>query len=235
MTTNSKNALEFKQISASYNNGKHYCLENISFAVPRASIEVIMGPNGSGKSTLLKIINGLVLPSSGEIKKFCKKEEIGYIPQNCGLVPMLTVRENILMGALNRISWWRAIFKSFPAEDQEHANQLISELDLNDVADKKVCKISGGEKRRVAIGRALMQKPKLLLADEILSNLDCKKAKTIIKILKELKNRYGITIIMVEHNACFAEKLADKITTLKNGQITPVLKMPHHGILPQPA
>lgn len=233
--TNLVDAVVLDGISASYNNLEHFCLDNISFKVPKGSIEVIMGPNGSGKSTLLKIVNGLVAPTNGEVQSFCKKEEIGYIPQHCGLIPMLSVRDNILMGALNRIPWWRAIFKNFPAQDQQEAMKLMDELELTDLSEQKVCKLSGGEKRRVAIARALMQKPKILLADEILSNLDVQKAEKIAKILEKLKNDSGLTIIMAEHDACFANQFADNITVLKNGKIKPELNILNHAILPQPA
>lgn len=211
-------AIELQKIHAYY--GHHRVLEDLTLSIPKGIIQGIIGPSGSGKTTLIKIINGLVKSRKGRVKTFTKKPHIGYIPQHMGLVKILTARENVLMGSLARVGTLRSIFKLFPKKEIQEADHLLEILELKSKADTPVYKLSGGEKRRVAIARALMQKPKILLADEMLSDLDFVKAKFIMEKIKSLKKEFDLTVVIIEHNLCLAKEFCDKIAILKNGKIT---------------
>ena len=191
-------AVTLDKVYASYSGKPGNTITNLSLTVPRGIIQFIIGPNGAGKTTLIKVLNGLVKPSKGKITILGKSIEdyknqrefrikLGYIPQNLGLVKMETVMDNVLMGALPRLSFFQSLFKLFPDNELEFAMHLLESLELQDKADKTVYCLSGGEKRRVAIARALMQKPEILLADEILSDLDFKIALDIMNKIKKLK------------------------------------------------
>lgn len=222
------NAVELQAIWASYTDD--YALKNLTLAVPQGIVQFIIGPNGAGKSTLIKVLNGIVKPQKGSVVILGKKREayssladlrtnLGYIPQNLGLVKMMTAKENVLMGCLPRINALHSFFKLFPKEEQKLADYLLAMVGLKTKADAKVYCLSGGEKRRVAIARALMQKPKILLADEILSDLDFKIAQDIMEKLRTLKDEFNITLIMVEHDIVTVKKFGDKIALIKNGEI----------------
>ncbi|MBI3031882.1 ATP-binding cassette domain-containing protein [Candidatus Woesearchaeota archaeon] len=221
-------AVELQAVWASYS--EDYTLKNLTLAIPEGIIQFIIGQNGAGKTTLIKVLNGLVKPQKGSVIILGKKREaynsladlrtnLGYIPQNLGLVKMMTARENVLMGCLPRINALHSFFKIFPKKEQEFANYLLATVGLTTKADAKVHCLSGGEKRRVAIARALMQKPKILLADEILSDLDFKIAQDIMEKLRKLKEEFKITLIMVEHDIVTVKKFGDKIALIKNGEI----------------
>lgn len=213
-----KPLIKFEKVKVSLGKKRDFVIKDINFEIFEGRSLVIFGPNGSGKSTILKLIAGLKNNDSGNILHHCSPQEIGYIPQHMGLLPMLSVRKNILLGALNRVSFFKALF-GFSAVEMDDADKIMRELGLYGKAGRKVSTLSGGERRRVAIARALMQRPKLLLADEILSNLDFKNARKITEMLKDLKNKYGLTLVIVEHDMCTAKEFAETIILLKNGKI----------------
>ena len=139
------NALELNGVSVSY--GKTQILKDISLRIPKGIIHVIIGPSGAGKTTLIKVINGLVKPQKGTVKVLghsLKKStmvnlrsQIGYIPQNMGLVRILSARENVLMGGLKRVGTLRSIFNIFPKEEIEHADKLLGMLGLESKNQEK--------------------------------------------------------------------------------------------------
>lgn len=214
-------------ICASYNG--QYVLENINLSIEEGSIQMVIGPSGAGKTTLLKVMNGLLQPKRGFViiqgNNFNKKgklshlrKNIGYIPQNLGLIKNRTVKDSILNGALGRINSLRSFFNFFPKYEINLADHLIQAVGLKDKANNKIFELSGGEKRRVAIARAFMQKPKILLADEILSDLDFVKVKEITQEIKKLRDEFRTTIVMVEHDLEIAKNFGDKIMILREGQ-----------------
>ena len=162
----------------------HPALCNVSMSVKRGSNYAIVGKSGSGKSTLLRVINGMMSSSSGAVsvdyihpnprdKTFRKKmAKIGYIPQNLGLVRNTSVLDNVLIGALPRMGAVRSFLHAFPQEEIDHAKHVLEIVGLDGKESRRTHMLSGGERRRVAIARALVQKPILLLADEIVSELD---------------------------------------------------------------
>jgi len=209
--------------------GKSYALKGVNMSVETGKNYVVIGPSGAGKSTLLKLVNGMIIPSRGQIQVFGRKPnmcdsifkaimpKIGYIPQNLGLVKNITVMENVLIGALPRISKLKSFFKVFPDKEISNAENSLKLVGLEDKASRKVYMLSGGEKRRVAIARALIQKPELLLADEIVSELDYGTAREIMDLVIDAKHRINLTSIMVQHDVQLALEYADKVAMIKHG------------------
>ena len=223
-----KKIIQMNNISTSYDS-KNFALEKINMSIDRGTNYAVVGQSGSGKSTLLKLMNGMMIPSSGTIKvdymtpnindkKFKKMmHTIGYIPQSLGLVKNSTVLENILLGALPRLGFIASMLKKFPAEEIEEAKRLLSLVGLSGKENRKAYMLSGGEKRRVAIARALMQKPTILLADEIVSELDHVTAREIMDLIADAQKKMNLTAIMVHHDMQLALEYANRVAVIKEG------------------
>jgi len=224
-----KTIVQMNGISASYDS-KNYVLKDIRMSVDRGSNYAIVGQSGSGKSTLLKLINGMMNPSKGKImvdyqtpstsdKKFKSlMHKIGYIPQNLGLIKNSTVLENILIGALPRVGVFNSFFKRFSDLEIDNAKKILKQVGLQDKENRKIYMLSGGEKRRVAIARALVQKPEIILADEIVSELDHVTAREIMDVLAEAQATMNLTAIMVHHDLQLALEYADRVAVIKEGE-----------------
>ena len=224
-----KNIIQMNDVWASYDS-KNYVLKEISLSIDRGVNYAIVGQSGSGKSTLLKLINGMMLPSKGVVKfdyqtpnmtdkKFKPMlSKIGYIPQSLGLIKNVSVLENILIGSLPRISSIKSLFKIFPENELQEAERILKLVGLEDKASRKAYMLSGGEKRRVAIARALMQKPDILLADEIVSELDHVTAKEIMDLVSDAQRRLNLTAVMVHHDMQMALEYANRVAVIKEGQ-----------------
>ena len=220
--------IQMSNVSTSYDS-KNFALEQINLSIDRGTNYAIVGQSGSGKSTLLKLMNGMMIPSKGTIKidyttpnmndkKFKKMmHTIGYIPQSLGLVKNITVLDNILIGALPRLNKIQSFFKKFPEYEIIEAKRIISLVGLKGKEYRKSYMLSGGEKRRVAIARALMQKPTILLADEIVSELDHVTAKEIMDLIADAQKRMNLTAIMVHHDMKLALEYANRVAVIKEG------------------
>jgi len=221
--------IQMNDVWTSYDS-KNFALEGINMSIDRGTNYAIVGQSGSGKSTLLKLMNGMMIPSKGTIKidyvtpNISKKKfktmmhTIGYIPQSLGLVKNITVLENILLGALPRLNQIQSLFKKFPEHEISEAKKIISQVGLAGKENRKAYMLSGGEKRRVAIARALMQKPTILLADEIVSELDHVTAREIMGLISEAQKRMNLTAIMVHHDIQLALEYANRVAVIKEGQ-----------------
>tara|TARA_B100000809_G_scaffold87484_1_gene85964 strand:- start:500 stop:1339 length:840 start_codon:yes stop_codon:yes gene_type:complete len=224
-----KTIVQMNDVSASYDS-KNYVLKDIKMSIDRGTNYAIVGHSGSGKSTLLKLINGMMNPTRGKIlvdyqtpnisdKKFKSfMHKIGYIPQNLGLIKNSTVLENILIGALPRVSGFNSFLKKFSDYEIDNAKKILKQVSLEDKADRKIYMLSGGEKRRVAIARALVQKPEIVLADEIVSELDHVTAREIMDVLAEAQATMKLTSIMVHHDLQLALEYADRVAVIKEGK-----------------
>ena len=227
ITTNK--IIQMNDVSTSYDS-KNFALEKINLSIDRGTNYSIVGQSGSGKSTLLKLMNGMMIPSKGTIKidyvtpninnkKFKKMmHTIGYIPQSLGLVKNITVLENILLGALPRLNKIQSLFNKFPEHEIKEAMKIIDQVGLTGKESRKAYMLSGGEKRRVAIARALMQKPVILLADEIVSELDHVTSREIMDLITEAQKRMNLTAIMVHHDIQLALEYANRVAVIKEGQ-----------------
>ncbi len=228
-TINTKILIQMNDVWASYD-AKNYSLKEITLSIERGTNYAIVGQSGSGKSTLLKLINGMMNPSKGQIKvdyqtpnmnkkQFRRKmSKIGYIPQSLGLVKNISVLENVLIGALPRIGTLNSFLKNFPEHEIEEAKKIIKLVGLIGKENRKIYMLSGGEKRRVAIARALMQKPVLLLADEIVSELDQVTAREIMDLIADAQERLNLTAVMVHHDMKLALEYANRVAVIKEGQ-----------------
>jgi len=224
-----KSIIQMNDVSASYDS-KNYVLQNVSLSIERGTNYAIVGQSGSGKSTLLKLMNGMMIPSKGTVKidyqtpdiknkKFkIMMSKIGYIPQSLGLVKNISVLDNVLIGALPRISKFKSMLKIFPEKEIREAHKILKLVHLGDKAERKVYMLSGGEKRRVAIARALMQKPDVLLADEIVSELDHVTARDIMDLVADTQQKFNLTAIMVHHDIQLGLEYANRVAVMDKGK-----------------
>ena len=223
-----KKIIQMNDVWTSYDS-KSYALEGVNLSIDRGTNYAIVGQSGSGKSTLLKLLNGMMVSSKGTIKvdyltpntndkKFKKMmHTIGYIPQNLGLIKNSTVLQNVLIGALPRLNKIQSLFNKFPEDEINEAKKIISQVGLKGKENRKAYMLSGGEKRRVAIARALMQKPHILLADEIVSELDHVTSREIMDLIADAQKRMNLTAVMVHHDMQLALEYANRVAVIKEG------------------
>ena len=210
------NLLEVKNICKTYGNGETAvkALKDVSFSVPKGEYVAIVGESGSGKSTLLNMIGALDTPTSGKVlidgkdifsmndKKLTvfRRRNIGFIFQAFNLVPELTVEQNIIFPVL----------LDYQKPDKKYLEELLAVQNLKERRNHLPSQLSGGQQQRVAIGRALITRPSLILADEPTGNLDSQNSSEVIALLKETSKKYEQTIIMITHNRGIAQT-ADRV------------------------
>lgn len=219
------NLLEVKNISKTYGNGETAvkALKNVSFCVEKGEFLAIVGESGSGKSTLLNMIGALDAPTAGKViidgkdimamkddaATIFRRRNIGFIFQAFNLIPELTVEQNIVFPLL----------LDYQKPDKKHLDELLKVLNLENRRKHLPSQLSGGQQQRVAIGRALITRPSIILADEPTGNLDSKNSSEVIALLKDATRRYEQTIIMITHNRVIAQS-ADRILQVKDGVVT---------------
>lgn len=217
--------LEVQSISKTYGSGEAtvHALKNVSFSVPKGEYVAIVGESGSGKSTLLNMIGALDNPTSGKVliegkDIFAMKESkltifrrrnIGFIFQAFNLIPELTVEQNIFFPVL----------LDYQKPNQKYLEELLDILNLKERRNHLPSQLSGGQQQRVAIGRALITRPSLILADEPTGNLDSQNSSEVIALLKNASKRYAQTIIMITHNRSIAQS-ADRVLQVSDGVLT---------------
>ena len=205
------NLLEVKNICKTYGSGETAvkALRNVSFSVPKGEYVAIVGESGSGKSTLLNMVGALDVPTSGKVlidgkdifsmndRKLTvfRRRNIGFIFQAFNLIPELTVEQNIIFPLL----------LDYQKPDKRYLEELLTVLNLKDRRNHLPSQLSGGQQQRVAIGRALITRPSLILADEPTGNLDSQNSSEVIALLKETSKKYEQTIIMITHNRSIAQ------------------------------
>jgi phosphonate transport system ATP-binding protein len=209
--------------------GEAWVLRDVSLAVPAGGMAMVMGPSGAGKTTLLKVLAGLLRPQRGALRILGVGVEggvppslrplIGYIPQQLGLVRNLTALENVLMGALGRSRGVGVLFGLFPRPEVERAWAILDLLGIRHKAREKVIHLSGGERQRVAIARTLLQRPKVVLADEFVSDLDLPRAAEILRLVRQVGWREGITFLMNMHEVQLVQEFGDTVFLVKEGRV----------------
>lgn len=217
--------LNVKNLSKVYGSGETEvkALDNVSFSVEKGEFIAIIGPSGSGKSTLLHILGGVDRPTSGTVNiggtdiyslnetnlAIFRRRQIGLIYQFYNLIPVLNVEENITLPLLldNR------------EVDKQSFDELVETLNLYDRLNHLPNQLSGGQQQRVSIGRALICRPALVLADEPTGNLDRKNSNEIIELLKKFHRELNQTLIIITHDESIALQ-ADRIISIEDGKIT---------------
>ena len=223
--------LEVKNLTKVYDDGT-VALKNVSFTVNDGDFLVVIGLSGSGKSTLLRCINRLIDPTEGEIlwngtdlsrlqgESLRKaRREIGMIFQHFNLVKRSSVYTNVLSGRLGYTKSWRSITHNFSKQDEDKAWQALRRLGIEDQARKRADELSGGQQQRVGIARALMQDPKMILADEPVASLDPVLAHSILQHLEKLNQEDGITIMCSLHYLDLVQKYSSRVIGLRAGEI----------------
>ena len=216
--------LRVEHLSKIYGKGENEvrALDDVSFSVEKGQFVAIIGPSGSGKSTLLHILGGVDRPTSGKVylegqDVFAQNEEqlaifrrrqVGLIYQFYNLIPVLDVTENITLPVL----------LDGRKVNSDRLSSLLETLNLTERAHHLPSQLSGGQQQRVSIGRALMNAPAVVLADEPTGNLDSKNSQEIVELLKKSNREYGQTLIVITHDESIALQ-ADRILAIEDGRI----------------
>lgn len=224
MSKDSTPVISLAGISKSYKSGdeRTVALDQIDLTINKGEFVAIMGPSGSGKSTMMHILGLLDTPTKGtyvldgkDVSKLSKNtqadlrnEHIGFVFQQFNLMPRTTVLENLLLPTVYGET----------ADRYERAEKLLTQVDLVDRATHTGAQLSGGQIQRVAVARALMMNPSLILADEPTGNLDTKRSEEIMQLFRTINND-GATIVLITHEPEIAA-FADRTITLKDGRIT---------------
>lgn len=218
------NLLEVNNVSKTYGQGETavHALKGASFSVPKGEFVAIVGESGSGKSTLLNMVGALDTPTSGKVlidgkDIFSMKERnltvfrrrnIGFIFQSFNLIPELTVEQNIVFPVL----------LDYQKPNKKYLEELLTVLNLKERRNHLPNQLSGGQQQRVSIGRAIVKNPDILLCDEPTGALDYNTSKEILKLIEEVNQKYGNTIIMVTHNEAI-KNMADHVIKLRDGAV----------------
>lgn len=217
--------LRVENLCKVYGSGENevHALDNVSFSVDRGEFIAIIGPSGSGKSTLLHILGGVDKPTSGKVfmdssdvysqndeqLAIFRRRQVGLIYQFYNLIPVLNVTENITLPVL----------MDGQIVNNERLNELLDILKLKGREEHLPNQLSGGQQQRVSIGRALMNAPAVVLADEPTGNLDSKNSQEIVELLKVSNQKYNQTLIIITHDENIALQ-ADRILAIEDGKIT---------------
>lgn len=213
--------LEIKDLKKSFGSDANRVdvLKGINFTIDKGEIAVLLGPSGSGKSTLLNIIGGIDSADSGyvsidgektadmnekELTRY-RRKHLGYIFQMYNLIPNLNVKENIEVGA-------------YLSDNPLDIDDLLHTLGLYEHRHKLPNQLSGGQQQRTSIGRAIVKNPNLLLCDEPTGALDFHTSKEILKLIEEVNQKYGSTVVMVTHNDAIKD-MADRVIRFRDGKI----------------
>ncbi|MEE0710474.1 MAG: ABC transporter ATP-binding protein [Gemmiger sp.] len=217
--------LEVKNLSKTYGQGEAavHALRGATFTVPKGEFVAVVGESGSGKSTLLNLIGGLDTPTEGEVLidgkdifamkdrslTVFRRRNIGFVFQSFNLIPELTVEQNILFPVL----------LDYQTPDRAYLEELLEVLGLTERRHHLPGQLSGGQQQRAAIGRALITRPALILADEPTGNLDTRNSGEVIALLKKASRTYEQTIVMITHSRTIAQT-ADRILQVSDGVVT---------------
>ncbi len=223
--------LRVENLTKIYDDGTE-ALRDVSFEVDDGEFLVIIGLSGSGKSTLLRCINRLVEPTSGkivwdrvditaadsaELRRI--RRQIGMIFQHFNLVKRSSVLKNVLSGRLGYTNPWLSILNKFSKRDMELAFEALRQVGIEEKAEKRADELSGGQQQRVGIARAIVQDPKIILADEPVASLDPVLAHSILGHLEKLNKDRGITVICSLHYLDLVQRYATRVIGLRDGRI----------------
>lgn len=223
--------LEIRNLTKIYDDGT-VALRNVDFKVETGEFLVIIGLSGSGKSTLLRCINRLIDPTEGEIiwdsvditgadpaQLRTIRRQIAMIFQHFNLVKRSNVITNVLAGRLGYTNPIISMMYRFPAKDRDMAMRALERVGIEDQAFKRADELSGGQQQRVGVARALMQQPKMILADEPVASLDPVLAHTILGYLERMNREEGMTVLCSLHYLDLVQRYASRVIGLRDGRI----------------
>ena len=223
--------LRIEELSKTYDNGAR-ALRGLDLTVEKGEFVVVIGLSGSGKSTLLRCINRLVEPTEGRVlidgedvtratpeRLRELRAGIGMIFQQFNLVERVNVLTNVLAGRLGWVKPAWSLFNRFPKEDVEKAFRNLEKVGILEKAYERAGSLSGGQQQRVGIARALMQEPRLLLADEPVASLDPATSHSVLRFVEQINREDGITVLCSLHFLSLARKYATRIVALKEGSL----------------
>ena len=223
--------LETETLGKTYPTGDE-ALRDVSVGIGGREVVAMIGPSGAGKSTFVRCINRLVEPTTGSISLDGQeltglsedelrnaRRDIGMVFQEYNLVERLTVMENVLSGRLGYVSNWAALRRNFPPEDVERAYELLELVGLDGMENNRVDELSGGQRQRVGIARAVVQEPKIVLADEPTSSLDPETSRDVMELLTDIAIDRDVPVLINIHEVDLAETYADRILGLYDGEL----------------
>lgn len=222
--------------NASKTFGERRALDGVSLDIARGEMVALIGPSGSGKSTLLRSISalqtidagpGVITAFDGPVQKDGRiaadvrrtRTRIGMIFQQFNLVGRLSLFTNVALGSLGRINFWRAALGLWPAETRLATMAALHRFGVSENASQRANTLSGGQQQRGAIARALVQKAKIILADEPVASLDPVSARRVMDILRELNRNDGLTVLVTLHQVDYALRYCDRVVALKAGKV----------------
>jgi phosphonate transport system ATP-binding protein len=211
-------------------------LDAVSLEVAAGEMIALIGPSGSGKSTLLRAITGLTAldPGEGAIDVFGRPTQargrvtqearrarvgVGFVFQQFNLVGRLSLFTNVALGSLGRIGFWRGLLGLWPAETKALAMQALGRVGITEAAGQRANTLSGGQQQRGAIARALVQRARIILADEPVASLDPVAARRVMEILRDLNRDDGLTVLVSLHQVDYAIRYCDRVVALRDGKI----------------
>ena len=224
--------IEIRNFTRSF--GTHKALDNISLTVGQGEMVALIGASGSGKSTLLRHICGIMVGDCGSITVMgrmvqqcgCIQRDVrrtragmGMVFQQFNLVSRLKVLTNVMLGALGRVPLWRSFLHFFPKEVRHLALESLARVGIAEKAFQRASTLSGGQQQRAAIARALVQKAKILLADEPIASLDPESARRVMDILADVNKKDGMTVLVSLHQVDYAARYCPRTVALKDGRI----------------
>lgn len=218
-------AVEISNVTVSYY--QNIALRNVSLTIEPGQFVGVIGPNGAGKTTLLTVINGLGRIHSGSVRLFGEtinsgnirrwRTKIGYVPQQLAVDPKLPFDclETVLLGVYGKVG----LLKPVPADDRRRARELMAYFRIEPLMHRPVGQISGGELQKVALARALLQQPQLLLLDEPTANLDRRSVQEILDLISDVYHRFQLTVVLVTHQLEHLPAVCQRLVLMKNARI----------------
>jgi len=226
-----QNAIHLDDLSFRHDNATDHAIDHISLHITVGERVALLGPSGAGKTTLLTLLDGRLRDWRGRAcvlgaqfdphhaLHLAKRADSGFIFQEFALVERSTVMRNVLNGRLGRMTGWRAFLGNHSKEDMDVAQKALADCGIADLADRRVDSLSGGQRQRVAIARCLAQEPRLILADEPVSNLDPSRAAEILMLLTSVAQARSATTVFSSHQPELARRFADRVIGMRNGRI----------------
>lgn len=223
--------IQVRGLSKRYAGGA-VALEDVDLDVRAGEFVTLIGPSGAGKSTLLRCINGLITPTAGEILVDGEpvtsasseglrrvRARVGFVFQHFNLLMRLSVLDNVRVGTLSRIGNWSSLITRFPEAETERARRALRRVGLSGLERRRADTLSGGQQQRVGIARALVQEPRVLLADEPMSSLDPALSRSLMDLLRQINEEDRLTVIASLHVLDLAISYGGRIVGLRAGKI----------------